>query len=148
MGPIIVSHIFPSSPNATARPSGAGRIRRGLTARPSTAHTLEAQLAEGMKSPVKSVQRAAEKAQAAVQRIKDVEREERGKAAAYAEVAELERKLSEAKAKLRGKKPDAPAPKASVADTRAWCRDQGIPVPVKGLLPREAVEAYEGAHAL
>jgi hypothetical protein len=40
------------------------------------------------------------------------------------------------------------APPASVAEMRAWCVSQGIDVPAKGRhLPREAVEAYEAAHA-
>jgi signal transduction histidine kinase len=104
------------------------------------------QVDQGLKSPVKAVQRAAERARDAVQRFVEVEREERGKAALHAEVAELERKLREAKAKLRNKRTEAPP--ASVAEMRAWCVSQGIDVPAKGRhLPREAVEAYEAAHA-
>jgi hypothetical protein len=113
------------------------------------ATSLEALIDQGLKSPVKSVARAAERARDAVQRFTEVEREERGKAALHAEAAELERKLREVKAKLRGKPTDtAPAVKASVADMRAWCVSQGIDVPAKGRhLPREAVEAYQRAHA-
>ena len=33
------------------------------------------------------------------------------------------------------------------AVVRAWCMAQGIEVPAKGRLPREAVQAYEQAHA-
>jgi len=89
-------------------------------AEPVTVATLEARIAEGMKSPVKSVARAAEKARDAVQIFVEVEREERGKAALHAEAAELERKLREVKAKLRGKPADAaPAEKASVAGLRS-----------------------------
>ncbi len=117
----------------------------------AAAASLEALISQGLKSPVKAVQRAAERARDAVQRFVEIEREERGKAALHAEVAELEAKLRAAKAKLRNKPtqaPDvAPAPAASVAEMRAWCQDQGIYVPVKGRLPREAVEAYEQAHA-
>jgi hypothetical protein len=110
------------------------------------ATSLEALIDQGLKSPVKAVQRAAERARDAVQRFVEVEREERGKAALHAEVAELERKLREAKAKLRNKRTEAPP--ASVAEMRAWCVSQGIDVPAKGRhLPREAVEAYEAAHA-
>jgi hypothetical protein len=112
----------------------------------AAATSLEALIDQGLKSPVKAVQRAAEKARDAVQRFVEVEREERGKAALHAEVAELERKLREAKAKLRNKRTEAPP--ASVAEMRAWCVSQGIDVPAKGRhLPREAVEAYEAAHA-
>ncbi len=82
------------------------------------------------------------------QRFVEVEREERGKAALHAEVAELEAKLRVAKAKLRNKPTEAaPVPAASVADIRAWCQEQGIYVTLKGRLPREAVEAYQRAHA-
>jgi signal transduction histidine kinase len=115
-------------------------------AQPVTVATLEARIAEGMKSPVKSVARAAERARDAVQRFVEVEREERGKAALHAEAADLERKLREVKAKLRGKPAEdkakpAPGPAASVAEMRAWCVSQGIDVPAKGRhLPREAVE--------
>ncbi|ADB73489.1 Lsr2 family protein [Geodermatophilus obscurus] len=111
------------------------------------ATSLEALISQGLESPVKTVQRAAERARDAVQRFVEVEREERGKAALHAEVAQLERQLREAKAKLKGRPAEAPAPKASVADMRAWCVDRSIPVPVKGRLPREAVGAYERAHA-
>jgi len=141
----------------TARPGSPSRqpLTRPAVAptpkpEPVTVATLEARIAEGMKSPVKSVQRAAERARDAVQRFVEIEREERGKAALHAEAAELERQrqLREVKAKLRGKPTEAaPAPAASVADIRAWRQDQGIYAPVKGRLPREAVEAYEQAHA-
>jgi hypothetical protein len=114
----------------------------------AAAASLEALISQGLESPVKAVQRAAERARDAVQRFVEVEREERGKAALHAEVAELERQLREAKAKLRQKPTEAAAaPAASVADMRAWCQDQGIYVPVKGRLPHEAAEAYEQAHA-
>ncbi len=116
----------------------------------AAAASLEALISQGLESPVKTVQRAAERARDAVQRFAEIEREERGKAALHAEVAELER---EAKAKLRGKpakdkaKP-SPGPAASVGEMRAWCVSQGIEVPAKGRhLPREAVEAYGRAHA-
>jgi len=116
------------------------------------ATSLEALISQGLESPVKTVQRAAERARDAVQRFVETEREERGKAALHAEVAELKRKLRDAKAKLRGKPSEAPnpapAPAASVAAMRAWCVSQGIDVPAKGRhLPREAVEAYQRAHA-
>jgi transcriptional regulator with XRE-family HTH domain len=108
-----------------ARPAAASVAK----AEPVTVATLEARIAEGMQSPVKSVARAAERARDAVQRFVEVEREERGKAALHAEVAELERKLREAKAKLRNKPTEAPP--ASVAEMRAWCVSQGIDVPAK-----------------
>jgi len=144
----------------TARPGSPSRqpLTRPAVAptpkpEPVTVATLEARIAEGTKSPVKAVQRAAERARDAVQRFVEVEREERGKAALHAEVAELERKLRDAKAKLRGKPSEdkakpAPEPAASVAEMRAWCVSQGIDVPAKGRhLPREAVDAYQRAHA-
>jgi hypothetical protein len=105
------------------------------------------------------VQRAAERARDAVQRFVEVERAERGKAALHAEAAELERQLREVRAKLRGKPAGAaptpkPTPQADPSNQRgnqaiirAWCVDQGIEVPPKGRLPREAVEAYQEAHA-
>ena len=127
------------------------------------ATSLEALISQGLESPVKSVQRAAERARDAVQRFVETEREERGKAALHAEAAELERKLREVKAKLRGKPAGAaPASKGASKPTskaepsnqrgnqaviRAWCQEQGIEVPRMGRLPREAVEAYEEAHA-
>jgi Lsr2 protein len=93
----------------------------------------------------------------------EVEREERGKAALHAQAAELERQLRKVRAKLRSKpavaaptpKPTPKsAPKAAPSDQRgnqgvirAWCQEQGIEVPRIGRLPREAVEAYEAAHA-
>jgi hypothetical protein len=128
--------------------------------KPAVATTsLEALIDQGLKSPVKTVQRAAEKARDAVQRFVEVERAERGKAALHAEAAELERQLREVKAKLRGK-PAEPAPATKSAPKldpsnqrgnqgviRAWCQEQGVEVPRIGGLPREAVEAYERAHA-
>jgi hypothetical protein len=84
------------------------------------ATSLEAAISQGLESPVKAVQRAAERARDAVQRFIEVEREQRGKAALHAGAAELERKLREVKAKLRGKPADAaPAEKASVAGLRS-----------------------------
>jgi signal transduction histidine kinase len=136
------------------------KVGGDLVQEPAAAATsLEALISQGLESPVKSVQRAAERARDAVQRFVEVEREERGKAALHAEAAELERKLREVKAKLRGKPAGAaPASKATPkaepsnqrgnqAVIRAWCQEQGIEVPAKGRLPREAVEAYERAHA-
>ncbi len=123
------------------------------------ATSLEGLIDQGLESPVKAVQRAAEKACHAVQRFVEVEREERGKAALHAEAAELERQLREVRAKLRGKPAGAaptpkPTPQADPSNQRgnqaiirAWCVDQGIEVPPKGRLPREAVEAYQEAHA-
>jgi hypothetical protein len=112
----------------------------------AAAASLEALISQGLESPVKTEQRAAERARDAVQRFVEVEREERGKAALHAEVAELERKLREAKAKLRNKPTEVPP--ASVAEMRAGCASQGIDVPAKGRhLPREAVEADQDAHA-
>jgi hypothetical protein len=84
------------------------------------ATSLKARVSQGLESPVKTVQRAAERARDAVQRFIEVEREQRGKAALHAGAAELERKLREVKAKLRGKPADAaPAEKASVAGLRS-----------------------------
>jgi hypothetical protein len=119
------------------------------------AQTLEARLAEGRKSQLKSVQQAAKRANEAPERFRQVEQEERGEAAARAGIARLERELREAKAKLRAKPAvAAPPPKAEPSNqrgnqavVRAWCVSQGIEVPRMGRLPREAVEAYEQAHA-
>ena len=117
--------------------------------------SLEALISQGLESPVKLVQRAAERARDAVQRFVEVERGERGKAALHAAAAELERKLKEVKAELRGK-PAVPASVVTAAPSnergnqaviRAWCVSQGLHVPAKGRLPREAVEAHEQAHA-
>jgi hypothetical protein len=88
------------------------------------------------------VQQAARKAHEALERFCQVEREERFKAAARAEIAWLERELREAKAKLRAKpavaEPSAPpaSPLANQAAIRGWCVAQGIEVPAKGRLPR------------
>jgi hypothetical protein len=84
------------------------------------ATSLEGLIDQGLESPVKAVQRAAEKACHAVQRFVEVEREERGKAALHAEAAELERQLREVRAKLRGKPAGAaPTPKPTPRPTRA-----------------------------
>ncbi len=125
----------------------------------AAAASLEALISQGLEPPVRAVQRAAERARDAVQRFVEVERAERGKAALHAEAAELERQLREVRAKLRGKPAGAaptpkPTPQADPSNQRgnqaiirAWCVDQGIEVPPKGRLPREAVEAYQEAHA-
>ncbi len=84
------------------------------------ATSLEALISQGLESPVKLVQRAAERARDAVQRFVEVEREERRKAALHAAAAELERKLKEVKAELRGK----PAVPASVV-TAAPSNERG-----------------------
>ncbi len=67
----------------------------------------------------------------------------------------MERTLRDAKAKLRSKPAAAvPTPKVEPSNQRgnqavirAWCVSQRIEVPRPGRLPREAVEAYEAAHA-
>jgi hypothetical protein len=150
-----------SRPGRSVRPVATGATATVTTPpiQPSPpAQTLEARLAEGRKSQLKSVQQAAKRANEALERFRQVE-EERGKAAARAGIARLERELREAKAKLRAKPAVAAPPskaepsnqRGNQAVVRAWCVSQGIEVPRMGrlppLLPREAVEAYEQAHA-
>jgi len=92
-----------SRPGRSARLVATGAIATVTTPpiQPSPpAQTLEVRLAEGRKSQLKSVQQAAKRANEAPERFRQVEQEERGKAAARAGIARLERELREAKAKL------------------------------------------------
>lgn len=79
------------------------------------------------------------------------QREAAAKAKARAEVKRLEAELAAAKARLNGKPAPTATPAAKPATTagdhdpkivRAWARDNRIPCPEKGRVPRAVVDAW------
>lgn len=93
-------------------------------------------------------------AKAAAARARAAERE-----ALQTKRADLEAELAEVKAKLRGGKKTAAAPKTSpvtpagtgvveppAKEIRAWAREAGLEVPDTGKLPQKVRDAYAAAH--
>lgn len=157
--------VRPAPQTASTAPGNASN-----TALPSMTGTVHATpvlrdvIAEGKGHSAVRVQRAAVKAEVALQQLVnllDATREqeaakraaEKAKAEARAEVERLERQLAEAKAKLRG-----PARAAAVAvvtpnqagasakDIRSWAASAGVDCPAVGKVPQRVVDAYLAAH--
>lgn len=104
-------------------------------------------VARGLTSGEKRIERAAARAQAALDALRDLLDEHEAQAAARAEVAKLEKRLAEARAKLRGGGSKSKQAKASVATldskvVRAWARNNNVECPDVGRVPRRVVEAY------
>lgn len=88
--------------------------------------TTDELLTSAARHPVKRIQTAARRAQAAIQRVHDLIAEDSGKAEAREHVERLERELREAKAALRGgrgktSKPTAPSTPAALLACRKGC---------------------------
>jgi Lsr2 len=113
-------------------------------------------ISEGLASTSKRVQKAASRAREAVDRLKTSLDSDRASAEARAEVDRLQRELAEAKARLRGDKPqrvsrpprsssDADGPTAR--EVRQWAISNKIPCPVKGRIPTDVMDRYHAEAA-
>lgn len=103
-------------------------------------------LAAAERSPSKRIQAAGKRAQAALDKVRDLIEADAGKAAARARVARLEAELRAAKAALKGT-PVADAPSVDTKAVRAWAEANGVAVPARGRIPQAIVAAYTEAQA-
>ena len=111
---------------------------------------------EGKAHSTKKIQAAAERAETAVRRLRELvdadrareaERKRRAeeRAKAEAEVRALEAQLAEARAKLRPASPATAGDGPSAAEVRAWARANNVDCPATGRVPRAVREAYDNA---
>ncbi|MGY1773535.1 hypothetical protein [Blastococcus sp. SYSU D00813] len=126
------------------------RIRHGETDLPYSRRgtpmdSTKDKIAAARQSKVPQVRRAAEKAAKALTELDAVLAEWDAKEQALERIAELERELAEAKAKLHGGKPAKATGSGVHAQARAWARQQGIAVPAIGLVSRDILDAWRQA---
>lgn len=114
-------------------------------------------IAEGKASSVARVRNAAVRAEGSLQHLADLLDEtraaeeakataEREKAEARAEVARLEKKLRDARERLKGGRKDD-GPSLDAKTVRAWAAEQGVDCPPVGRVPRVVMDAYREAVA-
>jgi predicted transcriptional regulator len=109
--------------------------------------TTDELLSSAARNPAKRIQNAAQKAQEAIQRVRDLIAEDAGKAEARERVERLKRELAEAQAALRGTTVRTGSVTAIDSKAvRAWAKDNGVECPPVGRVPSGIVEAYQAAH--
>ncbi|WP_165964225.1 histone-like nucleoid-structuring protein Lsr2 [Actinomadura sp. KC216] len=103
----------------------------------------------------KSVQRELDKANEQIARLREAAVAAVERIAAAREVAVLERRLAEAKARLKsaaggrgtGRKDPAPTGGPTAKEIRAWAKKNGVDCPDRGKIPGPVREQYAAAHA-
>lgn len=114
-------------------------------------------IAEGKASTVARVRNAAVRAEGSLQALADLLDEtraaeeakaaaEREKAEARAEVARLEKKLRDARERLKGGRKDD-GPSLDAKTVRAWAAENGVTCPPVGRVPGTVMDAYREAVA-
>lgn len=103
-------------------------------------------IAEGKASSIARIVRAASAAEKTLTILADLLEEHRATEAARIEVARLEKKLADAKARLKGGRKDD-GPSLDAKTVRAWAAQNGIDCPSRGRPPQRVVDAYREAVA-
>lgn len=156
-----------------ARAIAAAEARRAAQPRPPAMPTTNAEpltkpdeirvlINTSKDHPSKRVQAAGERVLAAVERLRDLIREdeekhaakrrqEAQKVAAKAEVERLTKALADAKEKLRGPRASGTSSSTdgggvSSAEVRSWARENGVECPAVGRVPAVVRSAYDEAH--
>lgn len=101
---------------------------------------------KGLKSPKKRTVGKATRVQQLVYELIDVVEEEEEEVKALEEIAELEKKLAAAKAKIKPKAAASPHGEDR-SEVRAWARENGFEVSDRGRISPEVQAAYDKAHA-
>lgn len=146
-----------SQPGVTASPVGTAQLTK-----PDEIRIL---LNTAKAHPSKRIQHAADRVFDQIGRLRDLIRDDEEKnaekrrhaaekEAARAEVKRLEEQLAEARAKLRGPKPDAPNAHTpgengdgpSSKEIRSWAKATGVECPPVGRVPAAVRAAYDEAH--
>ena len=131
--------------------SSSRKKRRLMTVPTEPTDDLASLLAEAGGSSRTRTRNKAEKVRALVDELRvtlEAEREDdQRKDEARKEIARLERKLADAKARLRGGESSTITVGSSVSasDLRAWATRNGIECPAMGRIPAAVREAYESA---
>jgi hypothetical protein len=109
---------------------------------------IKDKIAVALKHDSPDIRRKAQAANEALARLDTALTEWGTKQAARERIAELERALAQAKAKLHGpRKPSTTAPAGEAAQARAWAQKNGVDCPARGRVPQTVLDAWREATA-
>ena len=107
--------------------------------------TITELIERGQDHASKRVQTAADRAEEAIEKLRELLDAEDAKAETVAEITRLERELAEARARLRPRRQQTATATPTRVDNkaiRAWAKAEGIDCPDRGRVPQRVVDAY------